>query len=882
MIVAIDLETTWLDTLHDRILEVALVKIDEKDFSIVEEYTTLVDPESEIPELITQITGISEWDIVDKPIWSEIIDKVSDFIWDAPVLWHNVSFDTWFLKNNGVSLLNNISIDTFDYVNFLCWKEKSLNLEYLCDVLWFSFDWAHRALSDTKATIELFKYIIKRLRGLSLLERKYFEYTALRSEEKSFLYVYEKILGRSPKHQDSDSFLHVFLKDVKSKQVKLLKNVDYDIADIWLKDFINKNDDLELRENQEKMSQIVLDWLEQNKKNIIEAPTGIWKTFAYLLPSIFFSIKTWEQVHISTSTKALQDQIVYKDLAYIKDNLGIDFSYSKLKGRKNYLSIVWFLNFFMVKDIAFSKQESSFIIKMLFWLIETKWWELDELDYYWKEFYFLSEISSDDWFTLSKDNPYKKYEFVLWARANAKKSNIVIINNSILFQDIEWDNALLWWVENLVLDEAHNLEDVVTQAYKKWFYLDDIEKHFTSVEKILRKYKIYPQEFPHKFEKILFDFGGLFDYFESYLFSQTWRDQTYKNILLWSWFFDKNQDIEDMLKIKQSIFIGVTEILDEMMTFSDEIYMLLQREIDFFESVIKILDIILDKQDTKYIKMLFYNHRKQSVWVEYTLLNVWEYLEKNLWSKLNSCIVTSATLCIDLDFSYIRNILHLHDFEECLLESDFDYSKQMLIYIPNDLGNIKKNTDEVSEFLLKFFTIVRGRTLLLFTSYYLIKEVYKNISHVLKSDWVNAFAQWIGWWKHKLVESFKKNAENSVLLWTDSFWEWVDIPGWNLQYLFIHKAPFNPPNDPIFQARSALFQNSFMQYAVPKCIIKLKQWFGRLIRTKHDTGVVIFLDDRIHSTKWWEVLYESFPHNAKVRVASSNSFFQVLSQQKKG
>lgn len=118
--------------------------------------------------------------------------------------------------------------------------------------------------------------------------------------------------------------------------------------------------------------------------------------------------------------------------------------------------------------------------------------------------------------------------------------------------------------------------------------------------------------------------------------------------------------------------------------------------------------------------------------------------------------------------------------------------------------------------------------------------------------------------------------DNSILLWTDSFWEWVDIPGENLKYLIIHKFPFSVPNDPIFQARSVFFKDSFKEYAIPKAIIKLKQWFWRLIRSKNDTWIVILLDNRIYSTKWWDMFYSAFPEGINVKTVSSESFLKIL------
>jgi Rad3-related DNA helicase len=243
---------------------------------------------------------------------------------------------------------------------------------------------------------------------------------------------------------------------------------------------------------------------------------------------------------------------------------------------------------------------------------------------------------------------------------------------------------------------------------------------------------------------------------------------------------------------------------------------------------------------------------------------------------LDSCVLTSATLKIWDSFDYIKNILHLDSFEFFSLKSDFDYSKQALLFIPNDLWDIRTNLDVLKEFLLKFFLIVKWKTLVLTTAFTTIKELYIHTNKDLKSQDISLFAQ--GFWgsKHKLLEFFKQDSKKSILIWTDTFWEWIDIAWEDLSYLIIHKFPFIVPNDPIFMARSSLFKDAFRDYSIPKTIIKLKQWFWRLIRTKEDLGVAILLDNRIITTNWWEIFFEAFPKDINIKIWSSDNFLKIM------
>jgi ATP-dependent DNA helicase DinG len=182
----------------------------------------------------------------------------------------------------------------------------------------------------------------------------------------------------------------------------------------------------------------------------------------------------------------------------------------------------------------------------------------------------------------------------------------------------------------------------------------------------------------------------------------------------------------------------------------------------------------------------------------------------------------------------------------------------------------------VIDFLRIFYKKVQGRTLTLLTSFSSIKSIYLWLNADLKKEWIHLYPQSILWSKSKLMNMFLRNSSNGILLWTDSFWEWIDIPGEDLKFLVIHKFPFLVPTDPIFQARSIFFQDPFLEYSMPKAIIKLKQWFWRLIRTKTDTGVVILLDDRIYSTMWWKAFFNAFPSDIDIQVTTSKSIFNYI------
>lgn len=870
-IIALDLETTWLDSKKDSIIEIALVKFDAITFEIVEQFSTLINPEIEIPDLITNITNISNADILDAPYFDELIDKIKDFIWDLPILWHNVYFDRSFLIENDIAIDDNIALDTFLLANFLVNDSQSLSLETLSKKFKLDLTWAHRALNDTIATLKLFSLLIWKINKLSEEKQQLLFYILSKSEDTWFRYILDTYL-KNIDIIDKTIFIKKIKKAFKYKKIKNL-NIDQHNIDNNYRQFISNIDSLELRKNQTKMLDMVNDCLVKNNKIAIEAPTWVWKTFAYLLPSIYYSIKNNEQVFISTSTKALQDQIIYKDLEFLKNNLDLEFSFVKLKWKRNYLWVFSFFNFFEEND-TFSKEMTSFLLKISYWIYNSKSWELDELDYFWKEFWYIRNINADNLLVFSSKNPYSNIEPILVSRKNAKKANIVVINNNLLFQDIKQENTILWKISNLVIDEAHNLEDVVTNSLRKSFCIDDLEKSLKIVDNIVKNWEWNIKNIWIRGDDLLFKVSTLFDILLVYLKEKTDNNSSYKTLLLDDKFFEDN--IDNFLSIILSIKSDFLHYLDLISLVQEDIYLKLNREISIFENILEIIETFSsNKNNINFIRIISYDDRKK-LSLEYTVLKPGDFLIKNLWKKIDSCILTSATLKIGDSFDYINWVLSLDWFNFESLWTDFSYDKQALLYIPNNLWNIKNNLSIIIDFLWELFLIVRWKTLVLFTAYYNIKQAYLTLNMDLKKNNINMYAQGIWWWKSKLLDFYKSNYTNSLLLWTDTFWEWIDIPWDTLKYLVIHKVPFMVPSDPIFIARSALYKNSFIEYSVPKAILKLKQWFWRLIRTKQDSWIIIFLDDRIYSTLWWNELYKAFPENINKKIGSSNSLLDVL------
>ena len=868
MIICFDLETTWTNPKTDKIIEIAMIKLREDNFEIIDSYNSFINPEIPIPTVISSITNIFDEDVSLAPKIQEIKQEILDFIWNNILLWHNVDFDINFLVENWINVERNLKIDTFFIANFLNFRNESLNLEMLCKHYKIEISWFHRAINDTKATAELFAKMLDEFNWYSSEKISLIKYIFDLSSDLNVKIMWRFLGLDNLQNLIFWDFETIILKKVWVFKIPEIlnefKQTDLDKIDIldYFKDLWN----LEKRDNQFKMAEKVFESLDKNKKIVIEAPTWLWKSFAYLIPSIIYAKNIWEKVYVSTNTKTLQDQLFEKDLKFLKAKLWQDFFYTKLKWKSNYLSLKWFFDYILLWDLEY--KDVSFFSKISLWLLETYFWELDELSFFPQEYYLKNELTSDRFNFEKAKNIYLDYEFLEKARKSIDFSDLVIINHSLLFSDLENENSILWSLQNIIIDEAHNIEDNITEVLKRRYNFKNFVEVLAKIEKILTIKDVNKLEFLVKKDNIFSKLDLVEDFWNTYITRKTLADQAYKTVLIWKDFYEEF-DFSDLLKKINLEIIWISDFLKTQENYD------FSREILYFENVLDVLNVIFksDNSDSK-IKILNFN---ENYWLyfEYTVLSPWDYLKNNFWDKISTCVLTSATLSINNSFDYLKNILNLEWFDFLKFYSDFDYKSQSTLFIPTDLWNVKNSSQSISNFLKEFYEIVWWNTLTLFTSFASIKSIYVENSINLKKMWINLLAQSIWWSKTKILNQFLEKPNESIILWTDSFWEWVDITWWKLKYLIIYKLPFQVPTDPIFQARSKAFKDPFLEYSIPKAIIKLKQGFWRLIRSKNDKWIVILLDDRIN-TSWWNAFYNAFPEDINIKIWSSKQFLEII------
>ena len=264
--------------------------------------------------------------------------------------------------------------------------------------------------------------------------------------------------------------------------------------------------------------------------------------------------------------------------------------------------------------------------------------------------------------------------------------------------------------------------------------------------------------------------------------------------------------------------------------------------------------------DDETIYWLTLSARRAELSLHAAPLHVAEKLDELVFSQTRSVVMTSATLSADNSFDHIIERTGFKDARELLLGSPFDYPSAAVLCLPKDMPEPRSWAyQEAVEGAIKDAAIAaEGRTMALFTSYSALRSAAQGIRDDLKARGIEVLQQGADGPPAQVVRRFMQNPK-AVLLGTSSFWEGVDLPGDILSVLIVARLPFNVPSEPVFQARSELYDNSFMQYAVPQAILRLRQGFGRLIRTKTDRGAVIILDRRVTASRYGSAFLRSLP-----------------------
>jgi DNA polymerase-3 subunit epsilon/ATP-dependent DNA helicase DinG len=280
----------------------------------------------------------------------------------------------------------------------------------------------------------------------------------------------------------------------------------------------------------------------------------------------------------------------------------------------------------------------------------------------------------------------------------------------------------------------------------------------------------------------------------------------------------------------------------------------------FATEFVQNMAIFMTGSDENAITWMNYQRNRNILTVALNPLEVATLLRERLFDKKASVVLTSATLSVNGGYDYMRNRLGIPVANELLLDSPYNYEQQAVVYIPQDMPDIKDYDYQstMEEAIFATGMAASGRTLVLFTATSALRNTYHALLERFNEHDINLIGQGIDGSNKVILERFKSEPR-SVLFGTASFWEGVDVAGDALSALVITKLPFAVPTDPIYAARAEQFSDAFREYSIPQSILKFKQGFGRLVRAQDDCGVVVVLDKRLVTKRYGEQFLQSLP-----------------------
>ena len=611
-------------------------------------------------------------------------------------------------------------------------------------------------------------------------------------------------------------------------------------------------DNFHEREDQINMAKIVNKTIEEKDSLIVEAGTGIGKTFSYLVPALMNGGK----VVISTATKNLQDQLFLKDIPTIRDALKIPININILKGRSNYICQLRMENA-LLKGQFLNREDAKFIHEIKKISDHSDVGEISEFNNIPENSTIWPFVTSTKENCLGQDCEFFKSCFVIKARKKAITSEVVIVNHHLFFADFVLKDAelseILPKADTVIFDEAHQISEIAP------IFLG---------ENISTNHIIYlVQDINQIFSKHIKDKKKLIE------LSKSITDLT----ISLNTFFDKRNQRIGIEKIEK--LDSFKEIINDLLNNLNKLCVFFnaysEQDIELKKINERIEEIIIKLEswikDTKEDYVYWIDIFLKSIQFNITPISVAENFRKFQENNKAAWIFTSATLAVNSSFEHFQSLMGLENAKTKLLKSPFNYSKNAYLYVPKEMPETSDrlfNNHLVNQ-IYPLLLAAKGRAFILSTSIKSMNEIKSLLEDEFEKNNVNypIFIQGAGS-KTKLLEQFKHHG-NAVLIGSLSFWEGVDVRGENLSLVIIDKLPFQSPGDPIFESKinmlSAKGINAFMTFQLPKAIISLKQGAGRLIRDELDKGVLMVCDQRIVSKPYGKRFWQSLPSFKRTR-----------------
>lgn len=895
----VDIEATGAQIgTNEEMIQIACVIIENNE--IVHTFDTLVNPGKTISPYITELTGISNDDVRTAPYFDEIAPMLYYLLEDTIFIAHNVAFDFPFLNEHfermGYQPLAIKSMDTVELAQIIFPTMPSYHLPDLCDSLSIQMDQAHDALSDAKATAKLWlklvdkachlpSYTLKQLANLShnLVNEtgSFFDYCLSLVTENELNYKYVKvgqIVMRRPtewpkslskqKTSDWESLKSQFLDhfDTRSSQIEMMDRIE---------NYLNKD-------------------ISESSQSIhlaIEAAAGVGKSLGYLLPVYSQTKLNNGRAVISTYTIHLQEQLQLM-MEELNKALKMTPQITIFKSITHYLSLSRLSA--LLSEVKAEDSESFPIMQLLVWLTETTTGDLEEV------------------------NKGKYYQHSMWDRVRTHTGDPVLPmwygtdfihrrQQAILHADILLTNhAYFWhhWSEikeeigsgPYVFDEAHHLPELIYRqesqqfSFSKWLNkLEDFKAELL-VELDLKIFMLNSQIQEHTkyFRNEMAVSASLLTELGKLLRSELrqWGSQ-YSEIMSHltsqDWSLKIKQRVKQIIKTQNTLIENLKTLTDTSKeldylnwTLDDLDYQAQWTQWqDWFKNINRLFDkIFLSSQDQQLVKELHLDKR------DIILIYYQDYFDENWsqqWNDLGSAVYISSNLTENGQIDYFADLMKLDAVEYHAIPDPFDYQKQARIFLPEWGIHPKKQSKEsmilqTNQVIAEMLGDISVKGIVLQNSLEDVELLYEQIKNEPALAHYQIWAQNISSSSNKLIRSFQ-NSEAGLLIGTVNFFEGLDLPDQKLEIAILPRLPFEAPDQPSVIARQKLAQiapsEAFEKDLLPQMIFKLRQSFGRLLRSKDDKGVFVILDERFMEASYSERIYASLPEDLFIEKFSN-------------
>jgi len=608
----------------------------------------------------------------------------------------------------------------------------------------------------------------------------------------------------------------------------------------------------QIRPSQVAMSNLVDETILNQNSLVVEAGTGIGKTFAYLAPAMMKG----ETIIISTATKNLQDQLYNKDIPKIREALNIPIKVDLLKGRSNYVCQLK-MEDSLINGQFLNKEDAVYLEKIKLFADHSKTGEISEVHDVPEFSTIWPMVTSTADHCLGQSCEFSKSCFFLKARKEALSSEVIIVNHHLFFADFvlkdEDISEILPKANTIIFDEAHQVPDIASIFFGKNFSTNELLYLMQDTQSIFDKFGKNKKKLLAISTVVIDEIKNVRNFFPT--INQRIIYEKIKNIT----------ELEDHLISINENLIKLDKIFTLLDDQSPEQKKIIERYANLKE---KISPWLIDKNnDYVYWLDIF----SKSVQFNMTPFSVSESFEKFRDKNEISWIFTSATLAVNDNFDFFQNLLGLHEAITKKLDSPFNFKDNACLYVPKNMPDPSTTIFNLT-LIKKIFPLIdaaNGRTFILSTSLKAMKEISALLKDIFNEKKVEIpiFTQGEDS-KKVLIDRFKSHG-NAVLIGSMSFWAGIDVRGSSLSLVIIDKLPFQSPGDPVFESKinrlKNLGENPFMTFQLPQAIILLKQGAGRLIRDEADKGVLMICDPRIIDKPYGKRIWKSLPTFKRTR-----------------